>query len=844
MPSSPSLTPCRSLPAAPSSHRRRGRAVRLLCLAGMTMGLVRVAAASPPDMTGAWRAVFDVGGVTDSCQMTIFQTGSSLTMTGSCDGGGSLDLSGTMDAGAFVVSGSGTLLCNDATVTGSFSPDGCSIANAAATCDSGSGTMSATRDGDGDGVCDLTDDCPLVANVDQTDTDHDGLGDACECAGVVCDDDGEPCTVNACDPTTGACTVVADVGAPCSDGNACTTDDACSADGHCGGTPVTCPASDGCHDAGTCDPESGACAPIVKENGSACDDGDACTTTDTCQQGACVGGNAVVCQAADACHEAGTCNPGTGACSTPTAPDGTSCDDGLFCTDGDHCTAGACGGGPRSCADDDACTADACDESQQACTHDADVGRLCEDGVGVCNADATCVVACHTDADCADDGKACTAEHCVSHGAGNVCVHTTDDTRCDDHVDCTRDRCDEDTGACVNAAADTLCDDGSFCDGAETCDALAGCRLGTEPDCSDANDCTDDGCDDTSGACVHSPHFAKKCSDGEGFCNASGQCSECLSDADCDDHLFCNGAETCTNERCRPGTPPSPSDGIPCTADACDEQTDGFTHVPDDGLCDDGKFCTGVEHCDAVHGCQAGSPPALDDGNDCTTDHCDEAHDRVAHDPVPVGTTCHDGQDECSAGGTCLPCLADADCDDGVFCNGAEVCDPERGCQSGEPPVVDDGLDCTHDHCDETTRTVVHAPEDSVCADGNPCTNTVCDAGTGCLTVHLPDGATCGVGIKVGVCASGACSSLCEPMLAATPDVQAGALSLVEAVCPTCPIDEQATYGSHVEYDKCVRSACRALRHRGNITAKQRRRIQLLARRSDVAKKHWEIHVP
>lgn len=39
------------------------------------------------------------------------------------------------------------------------------------------------RDRDGDGVCDVDDDCPLVADAGQTDTDGDGLGDACPCAG-------------------------------------------------------------------------------------------------------------------------------------------------------------------------------------------------------------------------------------------------------------------------------------------------------------------------------------------------------------------------------------------------------------------------------------------------------------------------------------------------------------------------------------------------------------------------------------------------------------------------------------------------------------------------------------
>lgn len=37
-------------------------------------------------------------------------------------------------------------------------------------------------DADADGSCDWSDDCPAVANADQADTDHDGLGDACDLA--------------------------------------------------------------------------------------------------------------------------------------------------------------------------------------------------------------------------------------------------------------------------------------------------------------------------------------------------------------------------------------------------------------------------------------------------------------------------------------------------------------------------------------------------------------------------------------------------------------------------------------------------------------------------------------
>ena len=50
------------------------------------------------------------------------------------------------------------------------------------------------------------------------------------------------------------------------------------------------------------------------------------------------------CQAKDQCHDVGTCDKGTGACSAPAKPDGTTCDDGNSASQGDACTAGVCQG--------------------------------------------------------------------------------------------------------------------------------------------------------------------------------------------------------------------------------------------------------------------------------------------------------------------------------------------------------------------------------------------------------------------------------------------------------------------------------------------------------------------
>jgi hypothetical protein len=82
-------------------------------------------------------------------------------------------------------------------------------------------------------------------------------------------------------------------------------------------------------------------------------------------------------------------------------------------------------------------------------------------------------------------------------------------------------------------------------------------------------------------------------------------------------------------------------------------------------------------------------------------------------------------------------------CDDGVFCNGPEGCDPDEGCVPGVAPTCSDGIDCTVDTCDGGC---VHAPDDAVCADGIACNGTeTCDVVLGCQPGAAPcdDGVDC-----------------------------------------------------------------------------------------------------
>eukprot|EP00899_Mesostigma_viride_P021639 jgi/Mesvir1/29477/Mv25115-RA.1 len=275
---------------------------------------------------------------------------------------------------------------------------------------------------------------------------------------------------------------------------------------------------------------------------------------------------------------------------------------------------------------------------------------------------------CRSNADC-DDGLYCNGpETCDSNGNCQPGIPPS----CDDNVACTDDTCAEDTDSCAHTPQNWRCQDGSFCNGRELCDPVAGCQAGAPADCDDGVSCTVDACDDSLGGCVNTPDHAQ-----------------------CDNGLFCDGRETCDpTAGCLAGAPPSCEDGVACTVDSCDELRDSCLHVADDLHCRDGVFCNGQETCDPEAGCLPGATISCDDGVACTFDSCDEPADACVNAPNSKF------------------------CDDGQFCNGPEVCNPFAGCQPGTPPDCSDGISCTDDSCDESADLCVNAPDDFQCDDG------------------------------------------------------------------------------------------------------------------------------
>ena len=222
------------------------------------------------------------------------------------------------------------------------------------------------------------------------------------------------------------------------------------------------------------------------------------------------------------------------------------------------------------------------------------------------------VAQCELDADC-DDGLSCNgAEFCDS---GSCQAGTPVD--CDDGVACTVDSCNEETDSCDNGTNDASCDNGFFCDGTETCDALADCQAGTLVNCDDGVGCTVDSCNEETDSCDNDAN-----------------------DASCDNGFFCDGTETCDAlADCQAGTLVNCDDGVGCTVDSCNEETDSCDNDASDALCDNALFCDGDETCDAELDCQPGGDP-------CPGQSCDEDTNTCgAGAPVQVSFTSIGPQD-------------------------------------------------------------------------------------------------------------------------------------------------------------------------------------------------------
>ncbi|MFQ5414057.1 MAG: hypothetical protein ACE5E6_06320 [Phycisphaerae bacterium] len=360
------------------------------------------------------------------------------------------------------------------------------------------------------------------------------------------------------------------------------------------------------------------------------------------------------------------------------------CDDADLCTINDTCISGTCVGTPVTCPP----------------------GEACDPATGVC-----VPTGCASDADCNDPAL----PHCDIAG-----------------------------GNCVECVIDAHCNDGVFCNGAETCDALNTCQPGGGDPCIDPALPVCDEVDDTCVECLADADCANH--PNGPFCDVGPDvCVECLTAADCDD------TDVCTDDACNAG--------------AC-------VHTFNTAPCDDGLFCTTADAC-ANGACVGGASPCTDPALPV----CDEPDDACVEcltdtdcgDPLQpfcdvgpdvcveclTAADCDDTDvctdDACNAG-ACVHTFNTAPCDDGFFCTAPDAC-LNGACVGGTTPCIDPALPV----CDEADDACVECLTDADCV-GNP-SGPVCNVGpdvcVGCLVdADCDDADVC----TDDACTAGACT--------------------------------------------------------------------------------------
>jgi hypothetical protein len=549
------------------------------------------------------------------------------------------------------------------------------------------------------------------------------------------------------------------------------------------------------------------------------------------------------------------------------------CSDGVFCNGAEVCVPGAPGADERGCAlgpapdltSDNPCVTRVCDEQRD----------LIDDvRTPQCSA-------CATDAHCEAAQGDCAAARCA---AGQCVVDIAQGASCDDGVACTdEDICDA-NGACVGFPNQGACIDDLFCNGLESCqpdheDAdVRGCVAGRSPEAEDdgiectASICNESemsvaqmptdacGCDTPGEACrepdgcnvyVCTADFlceprpapgGTSCDDGfdctvSDVCNDSGRCLGTAEAERCDDGLYCNGVEACeptdpdaSAAGCTAGVTPSVPDGLACTDDICNEDTDAFDYVPGDDC-----------------GCAVDADCIPDERNPCLDYACGD--DLIcAATPSEAGTACDDGyactpSSGCDGGGRCLGEPDHDACVDLFYCNGLEACAPHlpradaRGCVANAPPEESDGIGCTDDVCVECDPdsegcrpghggAIEHRPTDacecSVDSDCDPnraCMVGLCDDNFNCRAGIAPAGTACDDGIDCTSetecdsqqnCVGGARDhEQCSDGLYCTGNE----VCAPEAADPEAPLDEGCAYGPspvalHPDQRTCVDLSC------------------------------------
>ena len=519
-----------------------------------------------------------------------------------------------------------------------------------------------------------------------------------------------------------------------------------------------------------------------------------------------------------------TCLCDDSSCATGTWCDGASCQP---CTTSEHCTE-AC----VSCLDlGQVCTADgaacvACDE-QNPCPG----GGACEQGACVaCSTPERCGASCEP---CGGETPACAGGACVCNDescpvgefcANGACAACATETHCGfECIDCTATN----TPVCTNGQCvcteDGQCGAGSYCSGGAcvtctandpdhcgaTCAVCGGsapvceggvCACTTSEDCGESYTCIGGGCE----LCDNAQHCGKTCT------SCSGATPECDGAQCVCTETSCAGGQLCDGDVCVSCTD---SDSAHC-GPACLDCTGTSTPVCQGGVC----VCTSDADCGEGKWCKGGTCAAC---SATDADHCG-AQCLVCEGPSPAckGGACVCAAESCGAGAfcgpeggcqpcdtadkcgaacepcpteaplckalACAPCASDAECGDGMWCNGgacvacgqddpahcgascASCANPTPVCKAGacvcNEVSCKAGSLCEGGACKACKDAAHCGPACAPCKDPLP----FCAAdGSGCVecetSTHCPNGLSCVEGLCTLECAPGCCAGDLAP---------------------------------------------------------------------------------
>lgn len=142
----------------------------------------------------------------------------------------------------------------------------------------------------------------------------------------------------------------------------------------------------------------------------------------------------------------------------------------------------------------------------------------------------------------------------------------------------------------------------------------------------------------------------------------------------------------------------------------------------------------GCSHGDELSALPSSPADAGADASDADAGHADGGDAGIADaagSPCVADVDCDDGVactvDTCDLSvGRCQSSPDDGRCQNGVFCDGKELCSAKLGCVAGQPVACDDQDPCTIDACVESTTSCKHTPRD---ADGDGDVDVHCGGG-------------------------------------------------------------------------------------------------------------------